>query len=203
MGYTHYWYVDPELPSDLFGKVVADFRKLLPRLLEIGIPLAGPMGDGEPIITDEELCFNGREHCGHPHRDIGIAWPSAGAGGIADVGETPIAGEWFAGALLEKRTCGGDCSHESFVLERVFKPYEWQKPMPDGKLFAFCKTAYKPYDLAVTAALLIARHHLGDRIRVASDGTAEHWFDARLLCQAELGYGLSTPILEEEEEVGQ
>jgi hypothetical protein len=59
-----------------------------------------------------------------------------------------------------------------------------------GKYFGFCKTAFKPYDWAVTAFLIIAKHYLGDRILVHSDGTSANWHDARLICQIELGYGM-------------
>jgi hypothetical protein len=36
--------------------------------------------------------------------------------------------------------------------------------------FQFCKTARKPYDTAVTACLLLARHHFGSAIEMSSDG---------------------------------
>ncbi len=44
-------------------------------------------------------------------------------------------------------------------------------------------------DIAVQAVLIILKHHLGDRIRVASDGTGPAWSDARRRVQASLGYG--------------
>ena len=42
-------------------------------------------------------------------------------------------------------------------------------------VFNFCKTARKEYDGLVTAALLLAKHHLGNRIRVSSDGNIDEW----------------------------
>ena len=42
--------------------------------------------------------------------------------------------------------------------------------------------------------IVIARRHLGDDIRIASDGGQAQWFDARLLCQSVLGYGLTLPL---------
>jgi len=82
------------------------------------------------------------------------------------------------GGSLPYRTCNGDCSYESVWFERVER---------DGT--GFCKTAFRLYDLAVTAFLVIAKHHLGANLTVETDGEPAHWADAFALCQAELGYG--------------
>ena len=36
--------------------------------------------------------------------------------------------------------------------------------------FDFCKTARKPYDVVVCAALLAIKHHQGDNVEIRSDG---------------------------------
>jgi len=59
-----------------------------------------------------------------------------------------------------------------------------------GLYFQCCKTAYKPYDLAVIICLIIAKHHLGKDLLVSSDGELSHWQDGMLICQKILGYGL-------------
>jgi hypothetical protein len=56
---------------------------------------------------------------------------------------------------------GGD--HESFDL---FPPH----PSAAGRQTAFCKTARRPYDLAVTAVLLRLRLLLPEAVTIASDG---------------------------------
>lgn len=121
---------------------------------------------------------------------------------------------WFAGAQLEARTCGGDCSHESFYLE-IKKNKESEpigevayikadgspvknNPKSVGKHFNFTKTAYKPYDLAVNVALIIAKHHLGDQIIVSSDGKQQHWVEGMFICQKILGYGKDFKINEDD-----
>jgi len=123
---------------------------------------------------------------------------------------------WFAGAQLESRVCAGDCSHETFSLEQKlettltrydgskyelepegeFRDYTNQDGTQDknpeneiGKYFQCTKTAYKPYDLAVTVCLVIAKHHLRENITVHSDGTMENWHEAMQLCHHFLGYG--------------
>jgi len=55
-----------------------------------------------------------------------------------------------------------DLSHETFYFSRI-----------DGNGFYFCKTAEKPYDLAVTSFLIIAKHYLKDSLSFDSDGLDE------------------------------
>ena len=186
MGYTHYWYrKEPGFGREAIEHISSDFAKLVGPLLEAGVVLAGPDGTEAPEISSAALAFNGPADCGHEPRDLGITWPSNDARGGVGV-SSPAVGTWFAGAKLATRTCGGDCSHESFFLEA--SPVEPSKAS-SGDYFDFCKTAYKPYDLAVTAALIVAKNHLGDRIRILSDGETQDWGDARRLCQYVLGYG--------------
>lgn len=65
--------------------------------------------------------------------------------------------------------CGyPDADHETFELTK-------KKP---GDGFSFCKTARKPYDLAVQACMLIAVHHAHASISISSDGDADEWLAA-------------------------
>jgi len=188
MGYTHYWRRKKVLDKEKFRKVVQDF-KIVANAIRDKVPLAGPLGEGQPIITDEKIAFNGLRNCGHESRNLGITWPSKSACCVTEDGKAHTEGSWFAGALLATRCCDGDCSHESFILERVYNKPFGLEPDESGRHFEFCKTAYKPYDLAVTACLIIAKHHLGDEIVVSSDGEEKDWIDAMLLCEKLLGYG--------------
>lgn len=195
IGYTHYWSRPAEIPQDKFDKIQADVRKVVDACNEIGIRIRGGMGEGEPIITTEEIVFNGDALCGHQKRDLGITWPSENAGGFDDKGTTD--GDWFAGAKLNTRTCGGDCSHETFHLPRVDKENEWHKMDENGFYGGFTKTAYKPYDVAVTAALIIVKHYLEDNCEVSSDGRDRDWFDGKMLCDKLFGYGLGYALNDE------
>ena len=221
MGYTHYYYVAPEFDAKAFGRVAADFKKLAAPLKHLGVVLADGGGENHPTVSPTEIVFNGLEACGHEKRDLGITWPAAKATGIAKNGVDQQLNEitkstWFAGATLETRACGGDCSHETFALEQkletTMKRYDgttyeleaqeefcsWRNqdgtrkknPVNEiGKYFQCTKTAFKPYDLAVTAALVIAKRHLGDAIIIHSDGDMENWHEAMQLCHHFLGYG--------------
>ena len=201
MGYTHYWYRPTVINQTAFNRIVADFRRLVPVLEAVGIPLAGYDGRGSLSLTDEAIRFNGVAKCGHPEdHAVAIAWPTATAAGVrTNPLADPKAGRWFAGAEIQTRACEGDCSHETFALIRTYTPKTWETP-EKGLYFEFCKTAFKPYDVAVTAALVIAKHYLGDRLTVRSDGTLTHWQDAMMLCQIELNYGLGFGLDEEAEE---
>ncbi len=206
MGYTHYWYRNKKIGRDSYRAMVDDFRRIVPVLEREGVKLAGGSGEGSPEIDYSVVCFNGVRGCGHPvNHEICIAWASPEAQGVGD-NRSDIDGTWFAGRYLTRRCCDGDCSHETLFFPRVLpsdhrpvgeiayydtsgKPVH-NEPEKVGKYFDFCKTAFKPYDWAVTAFLLIARHYLSDSIIIRSDGTSANWQDARLLCQLELGYGV-------------
>lgn len=90
---------------------------------------------------------------------------------------------------------GGDANgYEDFHLPRVYTE-RFITPDPDGRLFAFCKTAHRPYNSAVIGCLIVFAHHFGNDFRVSSDGTAtgglpeEDWQEVMVECQTLLGYG--------------
>lgn len=213
MGYTHYYYTVGTFDKKQFAQVVKDFKKVVPIFDSMGIKLAGGSGEGNQKITTTEICFNGDANCGHEQRNLGITWPAKGATGICQAyrkGEpeqvstivTMLSGEeetlavndsdvkgTFAGCKLNTRTCGGDCSHETFQLILQMKPRKFDQKNDKGLHFNCTKTAYKPYDLAVIICLIIAKHHLGKDIEVHSDGDLPDWSDGMEICQRLLGYG--------------
>ncbi len=81
-------------------------------------------------------------------------------------------------------------SHEPFIFPQNIDSYALSHPKANGYLWAFCKTARKPYDVVVCAILLVLKHHLGKQIMVASDGGREddEWIPAEKLVQEVLGY---------------
>lgn len=62
----------------------------------------------------------------------------------------------------------------------------------DGR-WAFCKTAAKPYDLAVTALLALAAHH--GLASVSSDGEPDDWADGVALAREATGLSVECPIV--------
>ena len=77
----------------------------------------------------------------------------------------------------------GSPAHETFAIERTVTQSSWR--MDEPLAFTFCKTARKPYDRVVTAALILAKHHLGADITISSDGDPDDWT---------AGYELTKPI---------
>lgn len=146
MGYTHYWYVDPDALDVVRARmpaIVEDFKKLLPHLP----PLAGITGDGEPRLEPEEVAFNGRREADEDYEGFSFPPPD------------------------DPRLLAEPPGHPG----REF-------------LFDFCKTAHRPYDLAVTAFLVLAKWHLGDALLVSSDGDLHNWAGAASLVEGHLGY---------------
>ena len=192
MGYSHYYYTDSYLK--FFPLVKCDFKKMIKPLEHLGVKLADGMGENEAIINDKEIIFNGPRNCGHDKKNLGITWPSKNANGVfrdkVGYGIQQITkSQWFAGAELESRVCGGDCSHETFMLSEQSAERNPNMQNKKGLNFNSTKTAYKPYDLAVNVCLIIAKDHCQDKIQIHSDGTIENWQEAMQLCQHFLGYG--------------
>jgi len=71
----------------------------------------------------------------------------------------------------------GNEGHETFIITKK-KPEP--KPWENGESFDFCKTARKPYDLAVCLSLLVCSSHAPDCIRIGSDGDWDsEWTESR------------------------
>ena len=178
MGYSHSWQSVFDSHPRAFLAIRADFEKLILPLANLGCSIAGPDGTGVPDITDTHIHFNGVRRCGHKRVGVPVVvFPTEFACGIDSSAtsrliDTPLM------TFATKRRCDGQCCHEDFWL---------CKDGGDG----WCKTAFKPYDVAVTAALLIAKHHWGRKIEITSCGSEPQWSDAKRVCQLLLGYGAS------------
>ena len=194
MGYTHYYRTKPELDKQAFENIQADFKKMIPIMEHLGVKLGDGFGENTPLISPEEITFNGLVQCGHQKEQIGLAWPSPTAKGVkADHTFMQLSemskGEWFAGKTLEMRVCGGDCSYETFSLDQSVPKEQLKNLDEDGYYFNCTKTNYKPYDLAVNVCLIIAKHYLKGQIKITSDGNMDNWIEGIQLCEHFLGYG--------------
>ncbi|MGV8122724.1 MAG: hypothetical protein AB2L14_23430 [Candidatus Xenobiia bacterium LiM19] len=188
MGYSHYWAPSEPIEERGFSGIFHDFSKLYSledrRIKDI---IRGPHGEGLPIISDSLISFNGDRHCRH-ESDKKVLFYVPGKGEIL----TPST---LYGTHVESspvRTCSsGKCSCETITLfstanRKFVDLYEADNDFFLGSV----KTNYKPYDLAVQCLLIIVNRHVKN-CRISSDGDDEYWFDAKLLCQMNLGYGLS------------
>lgn len=80
-------------------------------------------------------------------------------------------------------------SHETFYIKRSLY-----------KDFNFCKTARKPYDLAVTAILMVIEHHSPNTFNTGSDGEVADWEAAANLNFNLFRYGFRVPPRLEQDE---
>ena len=87
-----------------------------------------------------------------------------------------------------------DLAHESFIWEGIPTIQEWRKDEPMTS--DFCKTAYKPYDVVVTAILIRAKHIYGSCVSISSDGDWEsiHWAYGRRLYEQVFGEVAECPF---------
>jgi len=197
MGYTHYWHRPPIIPDAAFHAIRNDFEKLILPLSDAGVALACGLGEGLPEITDDLIAFNGLDDCGHPKaEDLIIPYPSELARGVGPA-STAIDGSYGFGVRVRHRCCNGRCSFETFRLEKRLEPNTHATPDANGLFGEYVKTGFRPYDIAVTCVLLIAKRHLRDRFVVHSNGGDAQWSDARRICQQALGYGDWFGIVEE------
>lgn len=94
----------------------------------------------------------------------------------------------------------GALAHETFTFPRTLQITEKSFSLyKNGYYFEFCKTARKPYDLFVTAVLLLAKKHFGESIRISSDGNWEEWEEGRKLLKNILNYDFDNIIFMERE----
>ena len=201
MGYSHYWYRPPVISDAIFQNIKRDFERLILPLADIGVPLAGPSGNDEPEITDDCIAFNGVAACGHPrNEEVVIPDPADDARGIGP-SSTAVVGDWYGwGVVIKHRCCNGDCAYESFTFPRIADgniQADDDYPETDGLVGDYTKTGFRPYDIAVTAALLIAKRHLKTQMVVHSNGSDAQWADAKEICQRHLGYGAWFGIVED------
>ena len=81
--------------------------------------------------------------------------------------------KWWNPPEIDEIKIRFEGGHETFYLERKNKQVSWREDQ--DLVFNFCKTNRKEYDGLVTATLLLAKHHLGERIDVNSDGGIDEW----------------------------
>jgi hypothetical protein len=67
-----------------------------------------------------------------------------------------------------------------------------------GESFDFCKTARKPYDLAVCLVYMILKRHAPKSVKISSDGDWEQeWVEARKVYKELFGVVVDCPFYKE------
>ena len=84
-----------------------------------------------------------------------------------------------------------DEGHETFMVTRELGGHRTES----GEMFDFCKTARKPYDLAVMLVLLSMKRHAPDSVKVSSDGDWDgEWVPARQVYSKLFGVEVDCPF---------
>lgn len=130
MGYTHYWKNKETFTEDQWKKSIDEIKQVLD-IISDDVKLTGCMKSEIPILTEEEIRFNGYE----------------------------------------------DESHETFLVT------------PGITDFDFCKTAAKPYDVAVCMALIILNKN-NPTFTYSSDGDEGDWSEALAIVNLTLGWNV-------------
>lgn len=95
MGYTHYWRfhrnkMTTEDIRNTFKAVSEEIKDIIhnqiPQSKEI---LRGGLGEGEPIINETEIWFNGDEELGNDHETFAINWKDTAAFGFCKTARKP------------------------------------------------------------------------------------------------------------------
>lgn len=155
MGFTHYFYRVKELPKETFTLWVEDVTKILNNLPEHSSSAGG-------YYKDFPLTIRGAKGTGKPTINRYLVSLNGDANS-KDEGDS-------------------DLAHETFYVPRLYQPESWQTT-ENGKYFQFCKTARKPYDLAVVACLIRFAYRFGKDVDVSSDGDDVDWEPGLMLCR--------------------
>jgi hypothetical protein len=212
MGYSHYFYVPQKFETETFAHFALDVQKIIEFSEQsLGIELANGLAEpgSKPEITLDRIVFNGSDQQTPgqwtTNEEIIIPWPAPTASTdepVADPAVEKAGGTWYAGTLLKQRTAPictktgkGLGSYETFHIERKINPEEYFGTFEPGeKIYHGVKTAYRPYDIIVTAVLIALKNHFADEVTIKSDGEGKDWIDGRMLCQNLLGYGLKIEL---------
>lgn len=177
MGYTHYYQrvIGKDHDQETWNKFVADCKYLYKHMPEHSksagdyysdrpLMLNGCGGYEKPQFTKTRIYFNGT---GTTKR-ITKSTTDTKTGKVTTYWEDDETG------LPDELK---DLGHETFViLRKVRKQDDWRS---DKKaIFNFCKTACKPYDLMVTACLILYKYYFRNDVQISSDGNEEDWSEA-------------------------
>jgi hypothetical protein len=87
-----------------------------------------------------------------------------------------------------------DEGHETFMVTKKLGDYK----VESGESFDFCKTARKPYDLAVCLVYMILKRHAPKSVKISSDGDWEQeWVEARKVYKELFGVVVDCPFYKE------
>ncbi|HEX3509830.1 MAG TPA: hypothetical protein VHT27_01900 [Solirubrobacteraceae bacterium] len=148
MGYTHYFAYDPNAEEFIsaWPQIIEDARLIAEHVQsELHVRLTGGLGEGEAEFSERWIWLNG---------------PTAG-----DLGHETLLIDSTPWKSWDEQA---ELGHARWAHEQHVEFAE------RGLIAAFCKTARKPYDIAVTSILLRAARLAPRSFVIASDGDWQH-----------------------------
>jgi len=175
MGYTHYLYrpVKKDHDVEAWNKFVADCKYLYTHMPEHSesagssyadapLMLNGCGGFNKPQFTSTRIYFNG----------TGSTKKRRKVSATNNKGKPYT---YWVDDLIGVPQELQDLGHETLTLYRKAWTQQYEKSSPT--LFSCCKTARKPYDLMVTACLILYKYYF-PYVQIGSDGNGEDWQQA-------------------------
>ena len=95
MGYTHYWRFHKDKMESTealrltFQGVTQNIKYIFDKLPQSKDILRGGLGEGEPIINETEVWFNGDEEKGEDHETFSINWKDGAPFGFCKTARKP------------------------------------------------------------------------------------------------------------------
>ena len=172
MGYTHYWHKKNEgHDQEIWDKFIADCKELYKNVPEHSLSAGGH-------YADSPLLLNGCSRFKNATFNKNTVWFNGTA-----VKKRIKRDSYWENVIPERASESEeyDLGHETFAIERT------------SKTGGFCKTARKPYDLMVTACLLLYSYHFDDAT-VETDGEEEDWAEAYKFIAQVFGKRLGTEM---------
>ena len=153
MGYTHYFYSNDrnqEFTDQEFLSFASDVQKIISRA---DVKICGPDGTGEPIVTAEEVSFNGSEKDNQDYETFNINKNGKDNWGFCKTRHMPYDVVIVASIIAAKKAFGdkikaGSDAHEAYILSEGIELYEsacgldsgnteWQKDVNNFLLDVF------------------------------------------------------------------
>ena len=152
MGFTRYVTIEKEIKQEVWDTYIKDCKVLLKHLPKHSESAGG-------YFKDDPLYINGDWKYRYPILNKDQIHLN---GGNCLAKDRKRIKEEINGKMYDTYVDinDKDLGHETFVLKR--------KGFTDS-----CKTVRKPYDLVVTAFLILAKYHFNNDIKISSDGDME------------------------------
>jgi len=125
MGYTHYFYSEDrkqKFTDDEFNSFASDVQKIIDRA---DVKIKSPSGEGKPIVTKDEVGFNGSREDHQNHESFWIDKDGIDNWGFCKTNRKPYDVVVVASIIAAKKAfgdkikAGSDASHRGEVIDGI------------------------------------------------------------------------------------